>query len=671
MSTKTTFKRVALVAVAALGFGLLAAVAPANAAPNTNLSCSVSYDAPTSTNISSTTATSNGVAHTYTVASHSFVVGQYVTISGAAAGDLTNGLVSAITTTSITVTPVSPNVAAAAGNVTVTLGAIVLGTENKTCKGLVGPANTVTISSTQATVKEYVVVSGGTFTDGTTSKTLGTGAAVSSAGILTPTAGNITVTGYAETAAGSGIYSATATDTLTIVVLSAPVGSVYASTRVVATTDVSNATARTVVSIDAVKSYYSAATTSLAAASFNYVVTQRDAAGATLSGNVTKAVAASVTGVGTLSIGDGVTTAQGGYVAQAAGSSTTAQDATATVRLYADGRAGTSTVTITVDGVSVATYTVIFYGSAASYSVTTNANYIAVGANAAVFTVAALDSNGVKVPGRTILATSSSTATATVAPTITSAAWTCADVNACTPTEFSDMGKANFAVTGVVAGEVTVTFANSATTATITATGKTNVSSGQIAALTWAFDKTSYTPGEAAAIKFTAKTSTGTPVADGTYTIFKANPTATKSAPGYAPAVTVDIVDGIGEWDFYAPTDSGDFKISATLGSGAGLASALRGAEVSITTSVTGGGAESTAQAATDAAAEATDAANAATDAANAAAEAADAATAAAQDAADAVAALSTQVSEMVDALKKQITALTNLVIKIQKKVKA
>jgi len=80
---------------------------------------------------------------------------------------------------------------------------------------------------------------------------------------------------------------------------------------------------------------------------------------------------------------------------------------------------------------------------------------------------------------------------------------------------------------------------------------------------------------------------------------------------------------------------------------------------------------DNSAQNAADAAAEATDAANAATDAANAAAEAADAATAAAQDAADAVAALSTQVSEMIDALKKQITALTNLVIKIQKKVKA
>jgi hypothetical protein len=81
--------------------------------------------------------------------------------------------------------------------------------------------------------------------------------------------------------------------------------------------------------------------------------------------------------------------------------------------------------------------------------------------------------------------------------------------------------------------------------------------------------------------------------------------------------------------------------------------------------------AEDAATASADAAAEATDAANAATDAANASAEAGDAATAAAQDAADAVAALSTQVSEMIDTLKKQITALTNLVIKIQKKVKA
>jgi len=72
-----------------------------------------------------------------------------------------------------------------------------------------------------------------------------------------------------------------------------------------------------------------------------------------------------------------------------------------------------------------------------------------------------------------------------------------------------------------------------------------------------------------------------------------------------------------------------------------------------------------------DAANEATDAANAATDAANAAAEAADAATAAAQDAQAAVAELATSVASLIAGIKAQITSLTNLVIKIQKKVKA
>jgi hypothetical protein len=113
---------------------------------------------------------------------------------------------------------------------------------------------------------------------------------------------------------------------------------------------------------------------------------------------------------------------------------------------------------------------------------------------------------------------------------------------------------------------------------------------------------------------------------------------------------------------------------AATAGTTAGTGATLTPAGVSKVSIAIEESANSTlaaATAASDAAAEATDAANAATDAANAAAEAADAATAAAQDAADAVAALATQVTEMMDAMKKQITALTNLVIKIQKKVKA
>jgi len=117
-----------------------------------------------------------------------------------------------------------------------------------------------------------------------------------------------------------------------------------------------------------------------------------------------------------------------------------------------------------------------------------------------------------------------------------------------------------------------------------------------------------------------------------------------------------------------------DFTSSAGKVSSTTVDSTLAAGNSSASQSITfaaGASASDVAQAATDAAAEATDAANAATDAANAAAEAADAATAAAQDAADAVAALSAQVATLISGLKAQLTALTNLVIKIQKKVKA
>jgi hypothetical protein len=75
--------------------------------------------------------------------------------------------------------------------------------------------------------------------------------------------------------------------------------------------------------------------------------------------------------------------------------------------------------------------------------------------------------------------------------------------------------------------------------------------------------------------------------------------------------------------------------------------------------------------AATDAANEATDAANAATDAALAAAEAADAATSAAQEASDAVAALSESVTKLIAGLQAQIKSLAAVVAKIARKVKA
>ncbi len=138
---------------------------------------------------------------------------------------------------------------------------------------------------------------------------------------------------------------------------------------------------------------------------------------------------------------------------------------------------------------------------------------------------------------------------------------------------------------------------------------------------------------------------------------------AVAAAEAAADAAAEAIDAGNNAYD--AATSAGEAADAATA------AAEQAGEDATAAATAAGEAAVAAAEAATEAAAEATDAANAATDAANASAEAADAATAAAQDAADAVAALSTQVSEMISALKKQITALTNLVIKIQKKVKA
>jgi hypothetical protein len=184
---------------------------------------------------------------------------------------------------------------------------------------------------------------------------------------------------------------------------------------------------------------------------------------------------------------------------------------------------------------------------------------------------------------------------------------------------------------------------------------------------TLALNKATYTEGEALVVTRTAKDSSGNPVADGSAApavVF--NKAVGGTAPGAGFYVGGTLATSSSRPAVFAPTASGVFeaRMSGRNGSTTTVA-------IITTATVAESAAEAAANAAGDAAAEATDAANAATDAANAAAEAADAATAAAQDAADAVAALSTSVTAMVDALRKQITSLTNLVIKIQKKVRA
>jgi len=321
--------------------------------------------------------------------------------------------------------------------------------------------------------------------------------------------------------------------------------------------------------------------------------------------------------------------------------------------LFADGRTGPTTVTITVGSTTI-TKTFTFYGATATYARDADdlpKTHIGVG-ETDVMNIVGLDASGNETAsaGTIYVKSSDSTvATASVAGSVVT-------------------------VTGVKSGAAKITICDTPVCVSAVKSIEIPVAVAKktAASFTLSFDKAEYTLGEKMTITVKAVDSNGAGVADGSRDLFSAagiTSNAALNGASWTASAAVSLVAGVKTYTVYAPLVPSTVSIFATEGAAVdAVAAGGTGAKITASATVVGDGA---AQAAVDAAAEATDAANAATDAANAAAEAADAATAAAQDAADAVAALSTQVSEMVNALKKQITALTNLVIKIQKKVRA
>ena len=400
-------------------------------------------------------------------------------------------------------------------------------------------------------------------------------------------------------------------------------------------------------------------------------------------------VSVTVSGPGLVSLTEGTGTTANAAVAgtvRAVSKTATAMSATnrAIVGISADGTAGTSTITVTA-GTATFTKTVYFYGTVATLTATQNLKIARAGSlgytlgcalNACdssgnvssqtlgtpAVSIVAKDADGNVVPGLTITAVSSD-ATVIGSANIVEAngAPTALDNSAAGPGTY--LVSVVSAPGGVSGKTATVTFRTMKSDGTYISTSALPFSLGGSrtgGTVTIALDKASYAPGEKMVLTYTAKDSSGNPVYDGTTA-----PSATASKAVTGSLDGVQFIDGkailgdeAGE-NIYAPALDGDFSLTAASGT-------ATGAEISVTASVSGTG-----SAAIDAANEATDAANAATDAANAAAEAADAATAAAQDAQSAVAALATQVSSLIAGIKAQITSLTNLVIKIQKKVRA
>ena len=597
MSTKTTFKRIALVTVAAMGFGLLSVVPSTATTQQDTLALG---SATTTISVGSSTAT-NTITQTFLGVNSDTM-------------SVTMALTSA------------PSTNAVMPRLTLVNGSL-LGQAAVLSDGLTGWLHdTASVTSYQRSSAAYSVA-------------------------FTPTVPGT----YVVTFTAYNMSSTTARTTV------APTATPVTWTITVPSGTVGDATS-TIVTRGANVTTGSAATISVAAGSSTAQVATIEVtpliAGVATTGSTI--VTATLTGPGTIGVGTTGNTASSGLKTATYSASTAGADY---VTLWGDGTTGTSSIAISVNGTAVGTATATFTGAVSTVTATLAKPVIAAGSTATtgVITIVVKDANGNGVSGATMYAVSSGSSIVSTSVTTGSA------------------GAASISLVGSVAGTNTVTIQNVAagSTATISAAAlSVRVGSGTASSVTMTLDKATYAPGDLATVTVTIKDAAGNAVVDGTYAAFAADVTSTRGmSAGTLPTASIAVGSTVGIRTYLVnvPNSEGAFTISALPASGllgAGSAVAIS-ASATVTPSAATTTANEVAQAAADAAAEATDAANAATDAANAAAEAADAATAAAQDAADAVAALSTQVASLIAGLKAQLTALTNLVIKIQKKVKA
>jgi hypothetical protein len=633
MSTKTTFKRVALVAVAALGLGLLS-VAPSSA--------SVAQD---------TLTVTNGTA----------VVGDSVTATSASA--VVSFLPSDFANDTMSVT--AALVSGPAGN---TLFPVL--TLAETTSAMVN--STAPVAAAQAIGQKYaaytpVYVKGRAAATTSAKFNVYIGDSSANTGVVTSGTYVVRITPAGAPTAGTATYK-----DITITVAAANTAATSAYAHLLATDGTTNATTYPVVGqADSTTAGSKVAGTRIGSIG----VALLNSAGSSVSESFT----ATITGAGTLGSG-----ATGGNAAgSVVGRSITVKSGN-DVFIFADGTGGTGTITInSAAGAVLATKTVSYYGDASQIVLSSNSNAY-VGTLTAPVKATVYDANGYLVKGAKVYATSADTTviTANYAGPYTTAA----DGTVSIPLTGAKLGTAKITV-GLAkdAADVTTTgYAVKSDALTVTVGG----SDSEQANVVVTTDKQIYAPGSYAYVTVKAVDKDGktlSPKASGTYTVFATGGisgslpfetvTGIISSVGFTPeakagtaTTATPIVALAGEYVYKIklPATTGDFSLSWTSAAASFFPgnTANGGVAGSVTVSISDPGS----QAAVDAASEATDAANAATDAALAAADAADAATAAAEDASAAVAKLAKSVNTALANLKKQITALTALVNKLLKK---
>jgi hypothetical protein len=308
------------------------------------------------------------------------------------------------------------------------------------------------------------------------------------------------------------------------------------------------------------------------------------------------------------------------------------------IGVFADGTSGTATITIKTTSVTFTAKTVTFYSTSVDKYVVVPLATVIGGSAASALLVKTYDAAGNQIVDNTsayaysdnldVVATGGTTAAAT--------GTACAYVASVSGQVCSLTGSANGTANITIRNKSTAALSTKASTAS-----KLTVNTLLPAKVSLAFDKATYAPGEAAYIIVKAVDAAGNPVAPNatstnllatggvsstlsfgngseTTTATAVNLRTTTAADGYSSTTA------IGMYKVYMPASGGTVKISATGGSALPAAGQVA---VSATASVTDSGAAALA----------------------------------------AVTALATTVAS----LKTLITTLTNLVLKIQKKVKA
>jgi len=621
MSTKTNFKRIALVAVAALGMGVLSSVPSQAAITNTAISV-VNGTATAGQSNDSATAAIVSVSSLFTIG-----VGETLTVQfinrGAQPGTGVARMYfldTATTTLPSATTAVVDSIAAVAST------PLSIGRAQAALGNGLGVLDSIT-----ATGAGFGVAAGNAFA------LVNTTAGITSARFAVQfdsvtadkTQGVYTYTAIASTyVAGVAVTSVTADFTITIDPTAAQVRTIDPGK----TTAFLAASAPTAdVAVSALATASSTAAAIIRVNTFN-----------ANSNAMPESITATITGAGVLSY-NSVTGASLTGIGDADGSTD--------ISVLPDGRAGIATITISTTTRTFAAKTMTFYAAApATLVASVSAPLAGIGTNTDTVRVTATDSAGVSWNGLLYIYASSATDAAVagaVRATAASSAIACAVPTATQPAHVCP-------VTGNAAGTAKLKVSNYSTAALATAAASgaevtsnevsVVVSTAQPATVKIEFDKSSYAPGERARIYVTPLDSTGKAMQAGTYAnLFASGGISTANAFTYAGSTTtadsltaVSITTsatssstsgaraGSMQYTVYMPVSGGTVTITATGGTSLPVAGRVA---VTGTATVTDSGAAALA----------------------------------------AVTALATTVAS----LKTLITTLTNLVLKIQKKVKA